>query len=85
MSDCYGACEDGAKAGYDRGMSDRAGALGRACPESVCLTGTYEGGAGFSYVLPARKTSESPGPGEVRLSGTYADGTPFSYVSPSES
>lgn len=84
MSDYYGAYEDGAKAGYARGVSDRARAIGQAYPLSVRLSGTFEDGTEFSYVVPARESPEAPGRGEVRLSGTFADGSPFSYVTPSE-
>lgn len=35
MSDYYGAYEDGAKAGYARGVSDRARAIEQAYPLSL--------------------------------------------------
>ena len=84
MSDYYGAYEDGAKAGYARGVSDRARAIVEAYPLSVRLSGTFEDGTEFSFAVPAREGPEAPGRGEVRLSGTFAGGSPFSYVMPSE-
>ena len=84
MSDYYGAYEDGARAGYNRGVSRRARAIEKAYPLSVRLSGTFEDGTEFSYVVPARESPETPGRGEIRLSGTFADGSPFSYVTPSK-